>query len=108
MFVAALIINLINIIIGVIEAFIGLRIILKLVAANPQTPFVSWIYEMSRGLIWPFAGMFPSPELEGGSIIEFNALLALLAYAFIGYILMELVSYIDHHSSTYRTHIHKD
>ncbi len=101
MFIASLMINLINLIVGIVEAFIGLRIVLKLVAANPQTPFVQWIYETSRGLIWPFAGMFPSPTLEGGSIIEFNALIALLVYAFIGYLLMELVSYINYYSTTH-------
>ncbi len=107
MFVAAFIINLINIILGVIEASIGLRIILKLVAANPQTPFVSWIYETSRALIWPFQGMFPSPTLEGGAILEFNALIALLAYAFIGYLLMELVTFLEHYSSRYRGPVRK-
>lgn len=106
MFVASFLINLINLIIGIIEAFIGLRIVLKLTAANAQTPFVSWIYETSRGLIWPFSGMFPSPVLKGGSILEFNSLIALLVYAFIGYLLMELVTYIDHYSATsYRTRI---
>lgn len=101
MFVATLIINLINVVIGVIEAFIGLRIILKLTSASAEAPFVSWIYETSRGLIWPFAGMFPSPVLEGGAIVEFNALIALLVYAFIGYLLMELVSFVDHYSTTH-------
>ncbi|OGK15050.1 hypothetical protein A2690_02985 [Candidatus Roizmanbacteria bacterium RIFCSPHIGHO2_01_FULL_39_12b] len=83
MFIETLIINLINIILGIIEFFIGLRIILKLAAANPATPFVSWVYETSRALIWPFQGMFPPPTLTGGSIVEFNALIALLAYAFL-------------------------
>lgn len=97
MFVAALMINLINLVIGIIEAFIGLRIILKLVSANPLTPVVSWIYETSRALIWPFQGMFPSPNLGGGSILEFNSLIALLAYAFIGYLLMLVVNATEHY-----------
>ncbi len=103
MFVATLVINLINFILGVIELFIGMRIILKLAAANAETPFVAWIYETSRALIWPFQGMFPSPVLTGGSVLEFNALIALLAYALIGYLLMEFVRYIEFSTARYTT-----
>lgn len=104
MFVATFLMNLINIIVGVIEAFIGFRIILKLFAANAQTPIVAWIYETSRALIWPFQGMFPSPTLEGGAIVEFNALIALLAYAFIGYLLMEFISSVERASGRHLAH----
>lgn len=105
MFVAAFLINLINVVLGIIEAFIGLRIVLKLAGANPLSPFVAWIYETSRALIWPFLNMFPSPTFEGGTVVEFNALIALLVYAFIGYLLMELVGYVDFHGGHYRTRV---
>ncbi len=89
----------IEFILGVIEFFILFRIILKLFGANPNTSFVSWIYETSRGLIAPFAGIFPSPVIDGAFVIEFSSIFALIVYALIGYFIVELVMYIGYTSS---------
>ncbi len=80
-----------NTIFGIVEFFIGLRIILKLFGASTSAPFVSWVYETTNPLLRPFLGMFPSPRLEGGFIIEFSALFGLLVYAFIGYLIEQII-----------------
>lgn len=81
-----------NLVFGFIEFMLGLRIILKLFSANAATPFVQWVYETSRPLLAPFEGIFPTARLEGGFIIEFSAIFALLIYALIAYFIHELIA----------------
>lgn len=90
-----------NVVFGVIEFFIGLRVVLKLFSANPVAPFVNWVYETSEPLLMPFQGMFPASQLTGGSIIEFSSLFALLVYAFIAYGFAELIRYLGYVSDQY-------
>lgn len=91
-----------NAIFAFIEFVIGLRVILKLFGANTAAPFVQWVYETSAPLLAPFQGMFPSPRLTGGFIIEISALFALLVYAFVSYGLSELVAYLGARSVVIR------
>lgn len=76
-----------NTILGIIEFLLGFRVILKLFGASPSAPFVRWIYETTQPLLSPFIGAFPSPRIEGGLIIEFSSLFALVVFAFIGYLI---------------------
>lgn len=92
----------INFVLAFVELFIVLRIILKLFGANPEAPFVSWVYETSRGLVAPFLGMFPAPTLTGGFVIEFSSIFALIVYAVFGYLLVELIEYVSFNSDNYR------
>src|SRR3989338_9471070 len=82
---------LINIVTNLVEGLLGLRIILKLFGASTVAPFVRWIYETTQPLLAPFIGMFPSPKLSEGFVIEFSALFALIVYAFIGFLATELL-----------------
>lgn len=84
-----------NLIVGVVETLLSLRLVLKLFGASPQAPFVTWIYETSAPLLTPFANIFPSPRIEGLFILEIPTLFALGVYAFIGYFLIELVANLD-------------
>lgn len=93
--------SLISAIISLVELLISLRIILKLFGASTAAPFVRWVYETTEPLLQPFIGMFPSPNLTGGFVLEFSAIFALLVYAFIGYMLLEVLSVLVQ-SETYR------
>lgn len=90
-----------NFILGFVGLLLGLRLILRLFGANPATPFVDWIYQTSSPLIEPFRGMFPHPVLEGGFVIEFSTLFALLVFAFISYLIGELLDFLTHTRSRY-------
>lgn len=81
----------INIVSGLIETLLGLRIVLKFLNASTISPFVNWIYETTDPLLKPFIGMFPSPEITNGFIIEFSSLFAITTYAIIGYLIAEIV-----------------
>lgn len=89
-------IYLIDLILGIIEIIIGARFILRLLGANPSSPFVQWIYANSQGLIHPFEGAFPTPTFTGGFVIEFSSLLALIVYGVIGFFLLELLARSTH------------
>lgn len=85
-----------NLLISFIEGVIGLRILLKLMGASTTAPFVRWIYETSKPLLYPFEGMFPSSSVGGIPFtIEFSALFALFVYVFIGYVFQEALYYIQ-------------
>ncbi|MDR3583509.1 MAG: YggT family protein [Candidatus Pacebacteria bacterium] len=90
--------GLISLVMGVIEIFLGLRFIFRLLDANPAAPFVGWLYETTRPLLNPFANIFPAPHLARGYVVEFSTLVALVIYLFAGYLLLELVAAIRGYS----------
>ncbi|GAA0452161.1 YggT family protein [Alkalibacillus silvisoli] len=87
--------HLINIVIGVVQLILGVRIILKLFGAAEAAPFVEWVYTTSEPLLNPFEGIFPSTVLDGTFVIEFSAIFAFLIYTLIGYFLTSLVTGFD-------------
>lgn len=94
-----IIIVLSNLLINLVEGILGLRIILKMFGASTSAPFVRWIYETSQPLLTPFIGMFPSPTLTGGFILEFSALFAVMFYLFIGYVVTEVIAILVQNAS---------
>ncbi len=92
---ANLIISIINVVSGIVEILLSLRLLLKILGANPAAPFVSWVYVTSQPLLQPFLGMFPSPNIDGRFTIEFSTLFAIAVYAIIAYILIELLAAIS-------------
>lgn len=101
MYTARLLLLLIDIIFGLIEAVIGLKIVFELFGANPSTPFVFWLYDISRTLLYPFQNIFPSPVLKGGFVLDMSAIVALLAYALVAYFISELIRFVSFHSAKY-------
>ena len=79
-----------NAILSIVELLLSFRIILKFLGASPSAPFVSWIYETTQPLLAPFIGAFPSPGIQGGFVVEFSSLFALIVFAFIGYLVDSL------------------
>lgn len=65
---------------GLLEALIGMRFLLKLIAANPATPFVNLIYTLSDVFLWPFAGLTATPSANG-MVLEISSLVAMIVYA---------------------------
>jgi hypothetical protein len=78
-------------VVALIELLLTFRFILKLLGASAQAEFVAWIYETTLPLLQPFTLAFPTPTVRGGFILEFTTLFAIFAYAFIGYLIQELL-----------------
>lgn len=89
-------------VVGIIEILLIFRFILRLLSANPNANFVGWIYEASYPLLVPFLFAFPTPSVRGGFALEFSTLFAIFAYAFVGYILQELLEILDNNQAKKR------
>jgi hypothetical protein len=66
-------------ILGVLEALLMFRFILKLLAANPNAGFSNFIYDASYIFAAPFVNVFSRVRVEG-SVLELGTLLAMLVY----------------------------
>ncbi len=75
---------------GVLNGLIGLRFLLKLMAANPANPFASLVYFITSPFLWMFQGLTRTPSFEGIQI-EFFALIAIVVYALIGWVITQLL-----------------
>jgi hypothetical protein len=84
--------NLVNLFVGIVEAFLGFRFLLKLFGANGANSFVKWVYDMSSVLLEPFRGIFPTKVFENRYVFEFSTLFAMLMYAVAGLLLVALVA----------------
>ena len=69
---------------GILEALIALRIGLKLIGANPESPIVALIYGFTALFLFPFEGMVATPS-AGSIVLELSSLFAMLIYALIGW-----------------------
>lgn len=82
--------RIINGILAIIVFFLGFRILFQLFSANPNTPFVAWVYDISRVILAPFSGIFPSQSV-GQGVLDLPALIALIVYALLAQIVIALL-----------------
>jgi YggT family protein len=76
---------------GILEFLLSFRLLLKLFAANPATPFVNWIYSISAPFVYPFVGIFPDLVLGGRFVIESSTIFALVIYGIVAYVIKNLI-----------------
>jgi hypothetical protein len=69
---------------GVLEALIALRIGLKLIGANPESPIVALIYGLTYLFLFPFEGMVATPS-TGSIVLELSSIFAMMIYALIAW-----------------------
>ncbi|MFP3853911.1 MAG: YggT family protein [Anaerolineales bacterium] len=76
---------------GVIEALLGFRILLKLLAANPEAAFVRWIYQASGWLLQPFEGVAAVPNMGPGTL-DLPSIIGLLVYIVASWLIIQLLA----------------
>jgi hypothetical protein len=69
---------------GILEALIALRIGLKLIGANPDSPIVALIYGFTYLFLFPFEGLTGSPT-SGVMVLELSSMFAMLIYGLIAW-----------------------
>ncbi len=69
---------------GILEAMIALRIGLKLIGANPESPIVALIYGFTYLFLFPFEGMAATPA-AGNMVLELSSFFAMAIYALIAW-----------------------
>jgi hypothetical protein len=82
--------QIIGFITGVIVALIGIRVVLRLIAANPDNGFAQFIYLVTAPFVAPFATLVATPAASGMAL-EISSLVAMLIYALLGWALIKLV-----------------
>jgi len=82
--------NVIYLLFGILEGLLGIRFVLGSLGANPAAGFAQLIYGITGPFIAPFEGLFGQPRFEG-SVFELNALVAILVYALVAWVLVKIV-----------------
>lgn len=75
---------------GLLEGLIGLRFLLKLIAANPAAPFAQLVYGITDLFLWPFQGLTATPAANG-MVLEISSLIAMLVYAVLAWMVVKLL-----------------
>lgn len=75
---------------GILEVLIGLRVFLKLIAANPESPIAQFIYGFTNLFLFPFQGLTVTPS-AGGMVLEISSLIAMVVYALIAWAIERLI-----------------
>lgn len=96
-------------IVRTIFSFIGLvivvRMILDFLKASQDALFVKWMNFVTDPLLRPFSGIFAPYVLEDGYVIRFDWMVAFAVYAFIGYVLVQIITILASHKSLFRKRI---
>ncbi|MBI4033980.1 MAG: YggT family protein [Candidatus Brennerbacteria bacterium] len=88
------VVKFIRYVLGFFELLLGLRILLRLLAANPLTPIVDFLYTVTDIIVFPFQGIFSNVQLRGGGIFDVVAITAMVGYPIIVYLLIEILHII--------------
>jgi YggT family protein len=86
----ALVTQIIGVILGILEILLGLRFLLKLIAANPNSGFAVFIYGITKPLVAPFTALVGTPT-SGGTILEVTTLIAMAVYALLFWVVVRVV-----------------
>lgn len=78
-------------IVGILEALLAFRFLLKLFAANPQAGFTSFIYSVTAPFAAPFLNVFRISRVVEGSILEWTTLLAMVVYWLLAFAIIKLL-----------------
>ena len=76
-------------ILGILEALMAFRFVLKLLGANATAGFTSFIYGVTKPFVAPFLNVFRISKVEG-SVFEWTTLLAMLVYWLIAWAIIKL------------------
>ncbi|HEY5156433.1 MAG TPA: YggT family protein [Anaerolineales bacterium] len=82
--------QLVWLIFGILEALLALRFVLKLIAANPNSPIAVLLYGFTDIFLWPFAGLMPTPAASG-MVLEISTLIAMIVYGLIGWAIERII-----------------
>ncbi|MHB1006737.1 MAG: hypothetical protein ACYC3S_14005 [Chloroflexota bacterium] len=75
---------------GVVEGLIGLRIVLKIIGANPDVDFARFVYNAAALFLAPFFDLVGSPS-AGGMVLEVPSMIAMLFYAVVAWLILRVI-----------------
>ena len=75
---------------SIFEALLALRFVLKLIGANPASPFAVALYGFTGLFLFPFTSLIGAPAL-GGMVLEVSTLIAMLFYGLIAWAVERII-----------------
>ncbi|AUC61407.1 hypothetical protein AA637_09675 [Cyanobacterium sp. HL-69] len=95
------IVNTIYILVGFLQVLLFIRLLLRLLGANPENQFAQFIYGVSDLFMSPFATLFISPvsdetmnPIGGMNVFDLNVMVAIIVYALLGWLGVTVVRYL--------------
>ncbi len=92
---------------GFLEALIGIRVVLKLIGANPVAFFSMIIYGITEVFLWPFAGLVPNPSV-GIYQLEVTSIIGMIVYALIAWGLTRLIWVLFYRPDTSEVTVYRE
>lgn len=86
--------HLVYFVFAALEIVLAFRLFLKLFGANPSSAFAALIYTVSGFFVLPFASLFSSATVPGDTVqkvLEPSTVVAMIAYAIIGWGIAKLI-----------------
>lgn len=81
---------------------LGLRVFLLAFSANPDTPFVEFIYNTSATFLQPFRGIFPPKSVSETGYLDVASIFAMIIYGLIGWGFSSFTSYFQDKIDQYK------
>lgn len=76
-------------VLGILEALLAIRFLLKLMQANPVAGFTNFVYSVTGLFTAPFEAVFRNFRAQG-SVIEWTTILAMVVYWLIAFAIIKL------------------
>jgi hypothetical protein len=84
-------VELIYLVFGIINGLLVIRIVLKLLGANPLAGFTSFVYGITDVFLGPFRNLLATVS-SNQSQLELSVAIAILVYALIGWVIARIVT----------------
>jgi len=78
-------------ILGILEILLGIRFVLHLIAANPNSGFARFIYGLTNVFVVPFNGLVGTP-MSDGVTLEVTTLIAMVIYALFIWVVVRVIN----------------
>lgn len=92
-------VQLVYLVFGVIDGLLIIRLILKLLGANPTAGFSNWLYNVTNFFLVPFKNILPTIGNDQ-SQLEMSVVLAILVYALLGWAIGRFVAIVFYRNVT--------
>jgi hypothetical protein len=73
-----------------LEAVIGLRVVFKLIGVNAANPFATLLYNVTNLFVAPFASLTVAPAFDG-MVFEISSIIAMIVYLLMAWALERIV-----------------
>jgi uncharacterized protein YggT (Ycf19 family) len=77
---------------GIIDGLLIIRLVLKLLAANPLAGFSSFVYGLTDIFLAPFRNLLPVVGGGSGAVLEMSVVIAIIVYALVGWALARVIA----------------